>query len=375
MLRGVAFCVLVPVATLILAECSVAVTGLDDLLVARSLYYQGSDLQAHRVSDTEGLLYELAPNTTFTSHAAWPPGDPVRLDYGEAALDENGGRRYTVTINEHGVRGPSRPALPAPGVFRVHFFGASTLYGAGVQDDETMAAYLEEALAEALPSRTVEVWNYGTSGYVLAQMAILAQRELVDHRPDLIVVLHTNNGRRPFLEEQPKRTDYSAVFARSPDLWRENFLPQCRQWPQDFTRWMPRSALVRAVTAALVRDMIWTCPPDGDERRHAEGKRLLQTARDAGIGIVWVAAPGEPANQRDSVFWELPEEQFYSLQLHDQEPVFYDAHPTPRILQQHALRLAAELRARGLLPGVATPPSAPPAPGGPTSPGDPSPGG
>lgn len=361
LLRAAAFCVVVPLATLVLGECSVSVLGLDDQLVARSLYYQGSDLQAHQVSDTEGLLYELRPDTTFTSHAAWPEGDPVREDFGEENLDENGGRHYEVNINRHGVRGPAHPDAKGDGVFRVHFFGASTLYGAGVHDDETMAHYLEQALQAADPSRTYEVWNYGTSGYVLAQMAILSQRELADHDPDLIIVLHTNNGRRPFLEEQPKRTDYSEFFERSPELWRENFLPQCRQWPRDFTQWMPRSALVRAVTVAWVRDMIWTCPPDGDERRHLESRKLLETADAKGIGVIWVAAPGEPANQRDSVYLELPEDHFYSLQLHEQEPVFYDAHPTPRILKQHSERLAAELRARGLAP-------TPPAP-----PGDPSP--
>ncbi len=79
-------------------------------------------------------------------------------------------------------KGPTYPEPKGEDVFRVHFFGASTLYGAGMNNDETMAAYLEEALQKLVPQDTVvEVWSYGTSAYVLTQMGLLPA--LPDPRP------------------------------------------------------------------------------------------------------------------------------------------------------------------------------------------------
>jgi len=363
MARKALLVVLVALGTVVMMECSVAVLGLDDRLVARSLYIMASDDAAHRASATEGLLYELRPGAEFTSQAAWPEGDPVREDFGPDALEPDGSRYYDIEITEHGTRGPSYPAEKPDGVFRVHFFGASTLYGAGVHNNETMAWYLEEALRESDPGRDWEVWNYGTSGYVLSQMAILARRELVDHAPDLIIVLHTNNGRRPFfegLEDGNRRKDFSPFFEASPELWRENFMPQCEEKPRDLTRFMPHSALVRAGVVALVRDRLWDCPPDGDERRHVETMALIADGAARDIGLLWVAAAGEPPNSRDSIHPDLTVELFWSLQLEEQEPVFYDGHPTPRILRQHAYRLAAELRKRGLVPERLSPQAPPP---------------
>jgi hypothetical protein len=275
---------------------------------------------------------------------------PVPADLAAGDLDESGGRPYSVSISEHGTRGPTYPEPKAEEVFRVHFFGASTLYGAGMNNNETMAAYLQGALEElAPPGQRIEVWNYGTSAYVLTQMALLAQRELEDHDPDLILVLHTNVGRRPFLQYSDA-SFYREQLATIPGLLRENFLPGCRDWDWDWTAPMAWSHAYQAVVLSWARDQIASCPPKSEETQFLLLPQLVERAQAAGVAIQFIAAAGEPAQSQESVYPTVPDTLFWSLQLMEREAVFYDLHPSPRILKEHAGRLAEELAKRRLVP-------------------------
>jgi len=345
---GLLVCVLV--ATVLLAECAVRVTGLSDRSLTDNLYYTGYDREVHRLSDTPGVFYELAPGTALEGQQGYDEHSPVPADLAPGDLDDARSRRYAVSISEHGTRGPTYPEPKGKGVFRVHFFGGSTLYGAGMNNDETIAAYLEEALREQLqPETRVEVWNYGTSAYVLTQMGLLAQRELADHDPDLILILHTNHGRRAFLSDIG--ADYYRQQLREiPYLLRENFLPGCRDWDWDWTAPMAWSQLYQSLALAIMRDEITYCPPRSEETQFTLLPDLVGEAERLGVGIQFIAAPGHPPHSRESVYPDLPDSLFWSLQLMDREEVFYDAHPSPRILKEHGVRLAQELARRGLVP-------------------------
>jgi len=322
-----------------------------------NLYYSGYDRDVHRVSETPGVFYELAPGTKTKSLQGFDEHSPVPADLAPGDLDESGGRPYSVSISAHGTRGPTYPEPKAEGVFRVHFFGASTLYGAGMNDNETMAAYLQDALEDlAGPEQSIEVWNYGTSAYVLTQMALLAQRELEDHDPDLILLLHTNVGRRPFLQYSDA-SFYREQMAAIPGLLRENFLLGCRDWDWDWTAPMAWSHAYQAVVLAWIRDKMAECPPKSEETQFRLLPELVELAQSKGVSIQFVAGAGEPAQSRESVYPTLPDALFWSLQLMEREPVFYDLHPSPRILKEHAGRLAGELAKRGLVPVSKSPPA------------------
>lgn len=348
--RGALFVAFVLLASAVLAEIAIRATGLDWQLVRRTLYYQGADPEVHRASDSPGLLYELAPNTSLDAEgviAGERPHDPPWVR-----------RRYRVSINEHGARGAPHPEPKRPDAFRIHFHGASTLYGAVVDDDETIAASLERALRRADPSGPYEVWNYGTSGYVPSQMAILARRELRDHDPDLILTLHTNIGRRPFFAAPGAEFDPRPYFDSLPELWEENFFALCPDWEMNLTSLMPRSALARAVVAAVMAPRIRACPPDARPAREREVSALIHAARTADVPLLWIAAPSDGPPPAREILDDLPDALFWSLHQEGREWMFYRAHPAAEVLEEHGRAIAAELIRRGLVP-VSPPPDAP----------------
>ena len=355
--RALGFLAFLLIATPLLGEAALRATGIADRTLVDSLYFTGYDHPVHRISETPGLFYELAPGATMKSETFYNEVSPVPADLAPGDLGEDGARRYTVSISEHGTRGPTYPEPKARDVFRIHFHGASTLYGAGMNNHETIAAYLEEALAGLIPEdRRVEVWNYGTSAYVLTQMGLLAQREMRDHDPDLVLILHTNTGRRAFLSEM-EDDYYREAFELQPELYRENFILDCEEWHRDWTQLMPYSRLYESLLLAKIRGKLRECRGSSEETQFTLLPELVAEADERGVELLFVAAPGEPSQSRESVYPDLPEERFFSLQLMDREAVFYDAHPSPRILKEHGIRLAGELARRGLVPTAGTPPT------------------
>jgi hypothetical protein len=145
LLGGLVFLTFTLVVSVLLGEVAVRVLGISDRILTDALYYNGYDAEVHRASALPGLLYELAPEASLSSHQGYEEHSPVAADMEEGDLEPDGSRRYTSEISEHGTRGPTFEEPKGKSVFRVLFFGASTLYGAGMNNDETMAAYLQEA--------------------------------------------------------------------------------------------------------------------------------------------------------------------------------------------------------------------------------------
>ncbi len=81
------------------------------------------------------------------------------------ALDLYAHRRVerSAGLNWRGYRGPTVDRKQ-PGELRVAMFGGSTVFGYGVDWDETIPAALERALRAALPGRQVTVVNLGVIG-------------------------------------------------------------------------------------------------------------------------------------------------------------------------------------------------------------------
>lgn len=203
-------------AVLALAEIFIAWTGVDTRLLGSLLYFQGADVEAHRVSESVPLHYELAPGT----HAVF-----------------DGGRG--VTVNALGFRDPPRSAAGPAGTKRIICLGSSNTYGALVGDGLTYPALLEKLLNSKGRGK-YEVWNAGVSAYVIPQNLEQARRFIREYSPDLLLFQFNNRGRRAFLLGKP----FMEFFREDPELYYEN-LRCC--WPRALAflrRWRLARTLV-----------------------------------------------------------------------------------------------------------------------------------
>ncbi len=323
------------------ADLALRLSGLEAQMVAKTLYYQGYDAQLHRVSAVPGLHYELTPG-----------------------IVDQGGGGTTIHINRQGARGPEPPEPAPPGTWRILFYGASTLYGAGLADSETLAATLERHLQDCqdpscagrgeVPPRRYEVWNFGVSAYVLTQMALSAQHRLERHPADLILVLYSNRGRRAFLPDPSFETGgFRRWFREDPSLWVENY-PTPVGVPEGLHRAGLRFSSLYRYQQAWERSRVPRIhpneSPEAEKRDTVEILALQAKAEALGIPVVLVAIPGWRGRLK---WWEvfpgLPKERFIDLFQGGHPPAWYDDHPTASVMNQHATFLARELSRRGLL--------------------------
>jgi hypothetical protein len=159
-------------------EISARLTSSDTRLLRPLLKHMVALPECHQVSSDPELLYELNPDSVSNS-------TPV-----------------TYRINALGFRDPEREKQKPKGVFRIVCLGASTVFGAEVNDHEAYPRYLETVLCEKL-GRPVEVWNAGVSGMVMRQHVAMAKRVIENYSPDLLIFFHSNTGRRSILADRP----------------------------------------------------------------------------------------------------------------------------------------------------------------------------
>ncbi len=319
----------------LLADRVVAHKALDVEMIAKVLYYQNADVPVHRVSDDPVLHYELVEGGRYE------------------ALGREG--KYRSSVGVGGARGNTHPLDKADGVFRIAFFGGSTVYGHHVDDDETLPARLEAHLGEGF-----EVWNYGTSAYVQSQMMRKARLVLQEvPEVDLLVLMITNSGRRAFLhtEDPAVQARYVEMLDEDPYAWLENFP---RPWIDGLT---PEQA-TRLHYTLLKHSAIWRYVQAyelGQRRAHVTNKyaKALATverealhieAAAAGVELVYAGYPGSAENPtRPPPGVEA--DQAVDLWLPGQPATFYEIHPPASVLDGHAARLAELLREAGWLPG------------------------
>ena len=131
----------------------------------------------------------------------------------------------------HGDRGPSKPE----GTFRVAVLGDSFIEAFQVPDDQTICAVLERELAscDALSSRSVQVLNFGVSGYGTAQELLMLRHHVWQYAPDLVILaffagndLRNNSFElepyhvRPFYRLEDGELMLDTSFRQHPDFLR-----------------------------------------------------------------------------------------------------------------------------------------------------------
>ena len=120
------------------------------------------------------------------------------------------GNGTTATSNAMSFRGPIVAIPKSPTIFRFVLLGGSTTHGWGVNDNETIDAYMRELLKQRYPTSRFEVVNLAFDGYDSYQ---LVERLRTDGRrldPDLIIINSgindVRNARVPDLQDPDPRT-------------------------------------------------------------------------------------------------------------------------------------------------------------------------
>lgn len=282
-------------------------------------------MPVHQLSDDPVLHYELRPRSALESDARPRGSEPGT------------GRRYRVTINEHGARGPAHPLRKAPDVFRIVFVGGSTLYGAGVDDDETMAASLERALNErAALGRRVEVWNFGTSAYNLLQVTRVAERSLERLDPDLVLVQLFNENRRAFLVKDQAPQDAVLRFVhKDPYFVREH--ASARPLNAAALRW---SALYRSYAALVILPGVDVQPESVVGLSVEAVARLRARAAARSIPLRFIPIPAMRRCFPVAVCDDLPSEHVLVMNVPGRAPEFYEVHPPAPVLAEYGRIIA-----------------------------------
>lgn len=319
------------------AEIATRATGLHTHMMAASLFYiRGDGSPQHRTSDDAFLHYELNPNSHTT--LVGPHGDT-----------------FDVNIDALGARLPTHARAKPAGVFRILAFGGSTLFGANVNDDETMAAAMERRLnrsGAANSNRHFEVWNFGTSAYNLAQAAHLARKHLVDLDSDLLCVQLHNRFPRPFyLESEGEEEEvFRTILERDALMLSENF-PSPASIPETLHAVAIRHSALYQVMMGLYRRRVRP-QTVSDTLAALEAAALVREATEKHVDVAFVAIPSARGtyNGDNAVYEGLPKRNFIDLYRPGHEAEFYEVHPPPRVLDEFAGLLIEELEGRDLIP-------------------------
>ena len=308
-----------------LADVFIAWSGLDMRLLGSLLYFQGADVEAHRMSDDITLHYELSPDTSVVF---------------------SGGRQ--VTVNSLGFRDPPRSAAKPAGTRRIICLGSSNTYGALVGDGQTYPAQLERLL-NAKPRGRYEVWDAGTCAYVIPQTLEAARRAVKEYSPDVLLFQFNNRGRRTFLLGQP----FKKYFDRDPELYYENLRVV---WPRSLG-FLRHWRLLRTVVFYINRLSLEKKDPaydwnkcaaltPGDIRAFREF--YLENKGKVRMAILEVPVPG---NALLGAFDGLgiPVIRLAEKLPAKHDPEFDKIHPAAYVYAWYASEIKAELARRGLL--------------------------
>ena len=322
-----------PSLCLVLLECFVRIGSCETSPIRRTLGYQVGDISIHRVASDHFLRYELIPGSSGT----FVGGEPTP-------------RQYTVHVNRHGARGREYPVEKSPGLFRIVCVGGSTMYGAGVADDETIAARLEVELAKHIRTRgpddqkiVVESWNFGVNGYNLAQAAYLARQKIALLKPDLIVVQEYNNGAR-LLHGDLLQDEFDACLDDDPELVAEYYPPPRPSLRSAHEALFGTSMLYRLLAAAARLDSSLSLRPVGTAR---ELTALLDQAADRDVGVVFLKIPACGVDPKEDVGRST-----INLNEPGREDAFSAVHPPAEYLAEWADKTARWIADRGWLPGA-----------------------
>ena len=259
---------------------------------------------------------------------------------------------FSVRVNALGFRGAERTVARTPNTFRIICVGGSNVYGAGLNDNQTWPARLEQRL-NAGGGRRHEVWNLGVSGYNNLQLSAMADEALARYAPDLLLVAMSNWGPRHFLGTTP---DLAGSYRADPTLWLEVFPAAYLAWPPwpgaGAKQWLlSHLGLYRLALAARLaanpEDRL-TIPRTLAPRYAAITRRMLQRASKKTRVAVFICPAVKPLTRFEPSYRGLGV-PVMTLGAAGRPQEFSTFHPPPHVMDWYAEQLAAWLRTQKLL--------------------------
>lgn len=159
----------------VLATLVAAALGLAGAeLVTRAFARFGGELGAE-LARFDPLRARFAPHGDF-GYREWP-NHPYPFGNGTVAYS-----------NSMAYRGPEVAWEKPADAYRIVLLGESTTHGFGVEDDQTIDAFMRAELAARHPGRRFEVVNLALGGYDAYQIFERMRTDGVRLRPDLVIV-------------------------------------------------------------------------------------------------------------------------------------------------------------------------------------------
>lgn len=126
-------------------------------------------------------------------------------------------------VNRWGFRGDDLDQAKGDNVFRIFFFGGSTVYCGTVPYEQTHCRVLERRLREAYPQYHIEVQNLGADWHTTEHDTVKLLFYAQDFSPDLVITFHgINDLVRTFTPdlfgEGPYRSDYRHYLGAAANL-------------------------------------------------------------------------------------------------------------------------------------------------------------
>ena len=308
------------VGSVVVADGLVGATGIDRAAMNKVLYYQTVELEVHTPVDDAERLYGLKPGARLGGEGPW-------------------GLR-TVTVNSHGARSPEYAVDRPAGVERTLVFGGSTLYGAGVGNNDTTPGAMDRMMG---PGH--EVWNFGVCAFNTTQSAHLAIERIDALDPDRVIIMITNTGRRAFMGGPVHQdADKSHYFDANPFLYLENFPAR----PEEPEFWHHTGLQYSALYRTLAAWKRASSDPDTtvSDRADRAAVRALETHAEArGVEVLYVLSPSRGSEVGPNDFG-LPSDRWLDLNVPGRGGDYQQAHPPPQILSEYAASIVRWMKSR-----------------------------
>jgi len=144
------------------------------------------------------VVFEIALRVVDYSEPVWYEPDARlgwRMRPGLAAWYTHEGRAF-VRVNGEGMRDRDHVPYKPAGVYRIAVLGDSYAEARQVEREQAFWARLPEALAACgfQRGKTLEVLNFGVSGYGTAQEYLMLESTAMRYQPDLVLLQFTNGN-------------------------------------------------------------------------------------------------------------------------------------------------------------------------------------
>ncbi|CAA7627529.1 SGNH/GDSL hydrolase family protein [Magnetospirillum sp. SS-4] len=180
---GVAVTLLCTLILLAIAEYAsgLALKAIRDKRPSFSIAYTAEDIRK---------LYDTDDPTRYAQilSESWRQSDTLYSPFVEYRMTPYAGKHFNIVEDGYRANGAGPQDLRAEGR-KVFVYGGSTAMGIGVADDETIPAYVEQAL-RAAGRDDIQVFNFGVVSYYSTQERIALERHLTAGvKPDVAVFI------------------------------------------------------------------------------------------------------------------------------------------------------------------------------------------